>query len=289
MDAMTSLIGTVTNVAYTSQSTTKVTLNFSPASHSFGDPEAVEARKQVCRLPVDCRYFGLVLDDEWEGLDPDTLLLAFTPELRFRSDETYRPSKASLATDTYSTDEPVHSNHLEILGEAIASANPDDEELDLSLDFLSGQKEVEYADAEYINEPDFEVNEMAVDEIISAPVDYNMMLSEHPGVYDNFTYGRVIEDPEESGDRILQYWFYYYYNQFQYQGAGDHEGDWEWVQIRVDEFDNPISAAFGQHGNGEKCDWVNVETDGDTTMVVWPGVGSHANYFHPGDDYEVLA
>lgn len=85
----------------------------------------------------------------------------------------------------------------------------------------------------------------------------------------------------ESGEKILQYWFYYYYNQWQFAGGGDHEGDWEWVQIRIDESGSPVSAAFGQHGAGERCDWDNVQTD-NGTLVVWPAVGSHANYFHPG-------
>jgi hypothetical protein len=238
-------------------------------------------------LGFGIRGTGGRLDDFGGGgtsptFDTHALLLSFTPQLRFRSDETYRPSKASLATDTYSTDEPVHANHLDLLGETIASANHDDEELDLSLDFVSTLASEEGAEDTYINEPDFMVNGMHADEIITAPIDYNMMLTEHPGEYENFTYARAIPDPQGSGDFILQYWFYYYYNQWQFAGGGDHEGDWEWIQIRIDEAGVPISAAFGQHGAGEWCDWDDVETDGEGTLVVWPAFGSHANYFHSG-------
>ena len=42
----------------------------------------------------------------------------------------------------------------------------------------------------------------------SAANDYVAMLQLHPGVYDDRMYARVVQDPQGSGDRILQYWFY---------------------------------------------------------------------------------
>lgn len=261
----------------------KTTWSFTvPSDPGESSATATDARAALLSGgPVTDFEIGKLVDSNWEGLDDTTLLETYLPQLRFRSDETYRPSKASLATDTYFTTEPAHANHLDVLGTTIASANPDDLVLDLSLDFLSDRTGMPGAEFEYIDEPSYTHNSIHYDEIAVAPIDYNNMLADNPGEYDNRTYARVVDDPAESGEKILQYWFYYYYNQWQFAGGGDHEGDWEWVQIRIDESGSPISAAFGQHGAGERCDWDNVQTDSGT-LVVWPAVGSHANYFHPG-------
>lgn len=237
--AMEAVMGSVTNVAYTSQSTTHVTFNFSPASHAFSDPEAAKARGGMQGDPPTARVIGILVDGDWERLDDASLLDAFAPAMRFSLGESYRPASAALATDTYSTESPAHANRLERDSVPIASADPDDEEnevplANLSLSYLGDSA----ATDDVINEPEFGI----YDEPTSALLDYAYMLDEHPDVYENKMYARIVPDPEESGDRILQYWFYYYYNPKTFYTVGNHEGDWEWLQIRVDEdWSYPVS------------------------------------------------
>lgn len=222
--------------------------------------------------------------DDSEAPDP-SLLEQYARELRFATNEPYRPSSAALATDTYVTEAPAHANHLKrpnlvpLLGpEVIASANPHElingEPLaDLSLSYLASDD----LEGDFIDEPEWLPSGQAQ----SAEFDYVTMLSRYPGKYEGKMYGRVVSD-SDSGDRILQYRFYYYYNQKTFYRGGEHEGDWEWIQLRLNSSGIPVAATYSQHGPGEKCNWVDVDRVNGTHPIVWPAVGSHANYFRPG-------
>ncbi|MDQ3380561.1 MAG: Vps62-related protein [Actinomycetota bacterium] len=207
-----------------------------------------------------------------------SLLAHYVPELRFAQDELYRPSNAALATNTYSTDPPAHANQLKRDTYVLASANPSELVNGMPVDDLSlvylGNDQVE---GDYIDLPTF-----ALTAELSAALDYVSMLSRYPGLYNNQIYGRIVADAA-SGDKLLQYWFYYYYNPKTFYGVvGEHEGDWEWIQVRLSRSGRPTAAAYSQHGNGEKCSWQYVEKSSGTHPVVWPALGSHANYFSSG-------
>jgi hypothetical protein len=232
---------------------------------------------------VTDNQIGHLVDGDWDGLDDTSLLEAYAPAMRFSPSESYLPTSAALATDTFSTESPAHANRLERDSEAVASADPDDTENALPLDNLS----LSYLGGSALTDDKINMPEFAVDEPTSALIDYAYMLSEHPGEYENKAYGRVVQDPEESGERILQYWFYYYYNPKTFYTIGNHEGDWEWLQIKLDASGNPTDVTFSQHGEGETCSWSEVMKNASGQAVVWPAIGSHANYFAPGDDYTV--
>jgi hypothetical protein len=263
------------------------TMSSSPTAYpSFGTSgaDAIIAETVVPRASTSQQTaIGEGLDGDWDGLDDTSLLQAYAPAMRFSPSESYRPASAALATDTFSTESPAHANRLERDSEAVASADPDDTENSLPLDNLS----LSYLGGSALTDDVINMPEFTIDEPTSALIDYLYMLSEHPGEYDNKVYGRVVEDPEESGDRILQYWFYYYYNPKTFYTIGNHEGDWEWLQIRLDDSGNPTDVTFSQHGAGETCDWGAVMKNASGQAVVWPAIGSHANYFAPGDDYSV--
>ncbi|MBS3777754.1 MAG: hypothetical protein KGY50_00495, partial [Candidatus Thermoplasmatota archaeon] len=89
--------------------------------------------------------------------------------------------------------------------------------------------------------------------------------------YDTIVYYR---EQSQSGQTILQYWFFYAYNN------GDlnvHEGDWEMIQLII-ESNNPTTVMYSQHHSGQQTSWNNVETS-DSHPHVYIARGSHANYF----------
>lgn len=82
---------------------------------------------------------------------------------------------------------------------------------------------------------------------------------------------------EDSGDYAIQYWFLYFFN-FR---LNEHESDWEQVTVRLDADKNPVDVFYSAHEGGDRRDWAQVEREGEHP-VVYPALGSHANYFEPG-------
>jgi hypothetical protein len=85
-------------------------------------------------------------------------------------------------------------------------------------------------------------------------------------------------------DRLaLQYWFFYTFNDFN----DKHEGDWEMIQLVFDAPDaeaalkgQPAETIYSQHGGGETAAWESSKLQKDGTHpLVYPGSGSHANYY----------
>lgn len=91
-----------------------------------------------------------------------------------------------------------------------------------------------------------------------------------------------------SGGRIvLQYWFFYVFNGYSPTvPAGEiwqvHEGDWEAVSIVLDAKGKPLLAGYSRHCSGARRAWSKVAKEG-LRPLVYVGVGSHANYFGPGE------
>jgi hypothetical protein len=98
------------------------------------------------------------------------------------------------------------------------------------------------------------------------------------------TYVRVVTESSHPDELALQYWFFYVFNDFN----DKHEGDWEMIQL-----DFPASSAeqaletkpsevgYSQHEGAESAQWGDeklllVE---QTHPVVYPALGSHANYY----------
>lgn len=81
-----------------------------------------------------------------------------------------------------------------------------------------------------------------------------------------------------------QYWLWYLYNPWSVAGVGRHEGDWEFVQLGcVDrKGDRPVLVTASQHRAGEKREFWRCETR-DGRPVIYVALGSHANFFTPGD------
>jgi len=104
----------------------------------------------------------------------------------------------------------------------------------------------------------------------------------------NAVYGRVARTDTRI---VLQYWLYYYDNPLLLPATPfgvfwqSHESDWELVNIVLDNDQQPVEAAYSQHCTGERLPWSEVEKspNGSTHPVVYVALGSHANYFAPGN------
>ena len=86
----------------------------------------------------------------------------------------------------------------------------------------------------------------------------------------------------------LQYWFWYPYNDYSPTvPPGDlwqvHEGDWEAISVILDLQGKPLFAGYSQHSAGKRRDWAKVPKKGEHPLV-YVALGSHANYFAPGDN-----
>jgi len=101
-------------------------------------------------------------------------------------------------------------------------------------------------------------------------------------------YGRVARTDTRI---VLQYWLYYYDNPLLLPATPfgvfwqSHESDWELVNVVLDSDLQPVEAAYSQHCTGERMPWAKVEKSSPegTHAVVYVALGSHANYFAPGD------
>lgn len=99
-------------------------------------------------------------------------------------------------------------------------------------------------------------------------------------------YAHVVSDAARPAQIALQYWFYYLFNDWN----NTHEGDWEMIQLVFDASDaeaaltvDPVAAGYSQHTGGERAEWGadKLEIVDGTHPVVYPGEGSHANFFRP--------
>ena len=97
-------------------------------------------------------------------------------------------------------------------------------------------------------------------------------------------YARVVTDRAYPNQIALQYWFFYVFNDFN----DKHEGDWEMIQL---DFGAPTArralqmkpalVGYSQHEGAESTHWGDSKlqiVDG-THPVVYPALGSHANYY----------
>lgn len=103
-------------------------------------------------------------------------------------------------------------------------------------------------------------------------------------------YGRVVR---EHGFTALQYWFFYAFNDWRssFHGVNDHEGDWEMLTVYVAEDARgaiePSWIACSEHesdGDDLRRRWddPDLQRIGEHP-VIYPGAGSHANYFFRGE------
>jgi hypothetical protein len=97
-------------------------------------------------------------------------------------------------------------------------------------------------------------------------------------------YAHVATEPGFPDQLALQYWFFYVFNDFN----DLHEGDWEMIQLNFHAADvtqalttSPYETGYSQHEGGERAAWGDPKlqiVDG-THPVVYPALGSHANYY----------
>jgi hypothetical protein len=96
-------------------------------------------------------------------------------------------------------------------------------------------------------------------------------------------YAHVVTEARKPGRIALQYWFYYPFNDWN----NKHESDWEMIQLVFDASTasdalsrQPEEIGYSQHQGAERADWAadKLERQG-SHPVVFPGRGSHADYF----------
>ncbi len=201
------------------------------------------------------------------------LLERYSPLLRYHPQEPYRADSPAAMTDVvvpgrYAT------RLVDADGRLIASAQSTPGVPLLSLAFLRGR-----------DYPDGGGTVGRSDRLAPHPGTWQQDAAEmhrRPGIADR-VYGRA----REAGGRVwLQYWLFYYYNDKSIAHIGLHEGDWEMIQVGLDPDGRPAVATYSQHAGGERRDWKDVETVGGSgggAPVVYVSLGSHANYFTPGE------
>jgi len=98
------------------------------------------------------------------------------------------------------------------------------------------------------------------------------------------TYAHIATQPSYPGELALQYWFFYVYNDFN----NKHEGDWEMIQLDFHAGSptealgtRPYEVGYSQHDGAERAEWGDpkLQLVGGTHPVVYPALGSHADYF----------
>ena len=82
---------------------------------------------------------------------------------------------------------------------------------------------------------------------------------------------------DDTGDYAVQYWFLYIFN-FR---LNEHESDWEQITVRLDADKTPTEVLYSAHEGGNVRPWDQIQKEGEHP-VVYPALGSHANYFTPG-------
>lgn len=103
-------------------------------------------------------------------------------------------------------------------------------------------------------------------------------------------YGRVLR---RDGWIVLQYWFFYAFNNWRsgFYGVNDHEADWEMIALYLYEPQPgeiyPEWVAYAAHdfsGDDLRRRWDDPEVHKvGEHPVIYPGAGSHASYFAPGE------
>jgi hypothetical protein len=97
-------------------------------------------------------------------------------------------------------------------------------------------------------------------------------------------YAHVATQADAPGKLSLQYWFFYIFNDWN----NKHEGDWEMVQLNfhADSAEQALAAppyevGYSQHESAERATWGDskLQIVDNTHPVVYPSLGSHANYF----------
>jgi len=121
-------------------------------------------------------------------------------------------------------------------------------------------------------------------------------LAELPAVGGRMDFANGMQDPEDTPlagyHRVVeaanlfwhQFWLWYLYNPWSVAGLGRHEGDWEFVQIAsVDAAgERPVLLTASQHHGGERREYWRAERQAGRP-VIYVALGSHANFFTPGD------
>jgi hypothetical protein len=118
--------------------------------------------------------------------------------------------------------------------------------------------------------------------------DYHLEFPGHavaPGcAYDEWSHRPNEGHAPTAGQLALQYWFFYVFNDFN----DKHEGDWEMVQLDFDAAtaqqalrQKPALVGYSQHEGAESAHWGDskLELVDGTHPVVYPALGSHANYY----------
>jgi len=96
-------------------------------------------------------------------------------------------------------------------------------------------------------------------------------------------YAHVVTEPGKPGKLALQYWLYYPFNDWN----NKHESDWEMIQLMFDASTasealerSPTEVAYSQHEGAERAAWDDDKLQQRAAHpIVFPGRGSHANYF----------
>lgn len=118
---------------------------------------------------------------------------------------------------------------------------------------------------------------------LKAGCDYEKWVDEITVDAPTVAYAHVVSEAGNPGTLALQYWFYYPFNDFN----NKHESDWEMIQLMFDADSaaealtrEPVEVGFSQHSGAEKASWSGgkLEKQG-AHPVVYPGAGSHANYY----------
>ena len=202
------------------------------------------------------------------------LLDRYRPMLKYDTAESYRADHPALATDTYVSS--VRTNRLlsqDKRGREVLLAVSDPAAAGsmrkpvLVLSTLTGSSAT--TDKVDLANPGGET-----DYLLDA-----QRMHANP-MYGNKVTGRVFTNSD--GSRVLQYWLFYYFNPKVYGYGGKHEGDWELLQVHLGSDGAPTAATAAQHSWGERCDWANVQRDGNDRPIVYVAEGSHATYFSSG-------
>jgi Vacuolar protein sorting-associated protein 62 len=193
----------------------------------------------------------------------DELARRFAPVLRFHSRELFQPIPVSAYVSRTQLKEQ-EARFTRVLREALT---PDDLPTEEG-SCLASRGCLRFLDIRGV-EPDPPSDSQAAYDRIE-----NALFREgvRPTVYSHVT------RYDDTGDYAVQYWFLYFFN-FR---LNEHESDWEQVTVRLDSDKNPVDVFFSAHEGGHHHAWEDIETDGDHP-VVYPALGSHANYFEAGE------